>query len=134
MDVAKDMITTLRHCLTELEEELLRKEEVVVTFNHFLEAATTKEVQGKAWLQDFENLLQWVELMEKQSTTKASRPQAKAVTSVSMCLTDISSNRKPKCLSQGYSHSVCSHSNLKTHFYQGWQSQHAACQVRSQTG
>lgn len=39
----------------------------VVTFNHFLEAAAEKEVQGKARLQDFiENLLQRVELAEKQ--------------------------------------------------------------------
>lgn len=39
----------------------------VVTFNHFLEAAAEKEVQGKARLQDFiENLLHRVELAEKQ--------------------------------------------------------------------
>lgn len=39
----------------------------VVTFNHFLEAAAEKEVQGKARLHDFiENLLQRVELAEKQ--------------------------------------------------------------------
>ena len=39
----------------------------VVTFNHFLEAAAEKELQGKARLQDFiENLLQRVELAEKQ--------------------------------------------------------------------
>lgn len=39
----------------------------VVTFNHFLEAAAEKEVQGKERLQDFiENLLQRVELAEKQ--------------------------------------------------------------------
>lgn len=39
----------------------------VVTFNHFLEAAAEKEVQGKARLQDFiENLLQRVDLAEKQ--------------------------------------------------------------------
>lgn len=39
----------------------------VVTFNHFLEAAAEKEVQGKARLQDFiENLLQRVEVAEKQ--------------------------------------------------------------------
>ena len=39
----------------------------VVTFNHFLETAAEKEVQGKARLQDFiENLLHRVELAEKQ--------------------------------------------------------------------
>lgn len=39
----------------------------MVTFNHFLEAAAEKEVQGKARLQDFiENLLHRVELAEKQ--------------------------------------------------------------------
>lgn len=39
----------------------------VFTFNHFLEAAAEKEVQGKERLRDFiENLLQRVELAEKQ--------------------------------------------------------------------
>ena len=39
----------------------------MVTFNHFLETAAEKEVQGKARLQDFiENLLRRVELAEKQ--------------------------------------------------------------------
>ncbi|XP_035124177.1 protein ZNF365 isoform X3 [Callithrix jacchus] len=67
VDVAVEMIAALRQRLTESEEELLRKEEEVVTFNHFLEAAAEKEVQGKARLQDFiENLLQRVELAEKQ--------------------------------------------------------------------
>eukprot|EP00074_Homo_sapiens_P093820 XP_016871426.1 protein ZNF365 isoform X1 [Homo sapiens] len=67
VDVAVEMIAVLRQRLTESEEELLRKEEEVVTFNHFLEAAAEKEVQGKARLQDFiENLLQRVELAEKQ--------------------------------------------------------------------
>uniref|UniRef100_A0A8C5VID9 Zinc finger protein 365 n=1 Tax=Microcebus murinus TaxID=30608 RepID=A0A8C5VID9_MICMU len=67
VDVAVEMIAALRQRLTDSEEELLRKEEEVVTFNHFLEAAAEKEVQGKARLQDFiENLLQRVELAEKQ--------------------------------------------------------------------
>ncbi|XP_054546220.1 protein ZNF365 isoform X2 [Talpa occidentalis] len=67
VDVAVEMIATLRQRLTESEEELLRKEDEVVTFNHFLEAAAEKEVQGKARLHDFiENLLQRVELAEKQ--------------------------------------------------------------------
>ncbi|KAG5194629.1 hypothetical protein JEQ12_012905 [Ovis aries] len=67
VDVAVEMIAALRQRLTESEEELLRKEEEVVTFNHFLETAAEKEVQGKARLQDFiENLLHRVELAEKQ--------------------------------------------------------------------
>ncbi|KAM9061052.1 protein ZNF365 isoform 3-T3 [Sarcophilus harrisii] len=67
VDVAVEMIAVLRQRLTESEEELLRKEEEVVTFNHFLEAAAEKEVQGKARLQNFiENLLQRVDLAEKQ--------------------------------------------------------------------
>uniref|UniRef100_G3RST4 Zinc finger protein 365 n=1 Tax=Gorilla gorilla gorilla TaxID=9595 RepID=G3RST4_GORGO len=32
-------------------------------------------------------------------------------------LTDISSNRKPKCLSRGHPHSVCNHPDLKAHFH-----------------
>ncbi|KAG8135150.1 hypothetical protein E2320_008193, partial [Naja naja] len=53
--------------LTESEEELHRKEEEVVTFNHFLEEAAEKEVRGKARLERFiENLLQRVDQAEKQ--------------------------------------------------------------------
>uniref|UniRef100_A0A8C4PPZ4 Zinc finger protein 365 n=1 Tax=Equus asinus TaxID=9793 RepID=A0A8C4PPZ4_EQUAS len=118
VDVAVEMIAALRQRLTESEEELLRKEEEVVTFNHFLEAAAEKEVQGKARLQDFiENLLQRVELAEKQLEYYQSQQAAGLGRDVSEhVLTDISSNRKPKCL-RGHPHSVCNHPDLKTHFH-----------------
>lgn len=32
-------------------------------------------------------------------------------------LTDISSNRKPKCLSRGHPHHVCNHPDVKAHFH-----------------
>ncbi|XP_031317095.1 protein ZNF365 [Camelus dromedarius] len=119
VDVAVEMIAVLRQRLTESEEELLRKEEEVVTFNHFLEAAAEKEVQGKARLQDFiENLLHRVELAEKQleyyHSQQAAGLRRDATEHV---LTDVSSNRKPKCLSRGHPHSVCNHPDLKTHFH-----------------
>ncbi|NWU66364.1 ZN365 protein, partial [Pterocles burchelli] len=67
VDVAVEMIAALKQRLTESEEELHRKEEEVVTFNHFLEEAAEKEVRGKARLQHFiENLLQRVDLAERQ--------------------------------------------------------------------
>ncbi|KAF7247390.1 hypothetical protein EYD10_06616, partial [Varanus komodoensis] len=67
VDVAVEMIAVLKQRLMESEEELHRKEEEVVTFNHFLEEAAEKEVRGKARLQHFiENLLQRVDLAEKQ--------------------------------------------------------------------
>ncbi|NXF34346.1 ZN365 protein, partial [Nyctibius bracteatus] len=67
VDVAVEMIAALKQRLAESEEELHRKEEEVVTFNHFLEEAAEKEVQGKARLQHFiENLLQRVDLAERQ--------------------------------------------------------------------
>ncbi|XP_006835869.1 PREDICTED: protein ZNF365-like [Chrysochloris asiatica] len=121
VDVAVEMIAVLRQRLTESEEELLRKEEEVVTFNHFLEAAAEKEVQGKARLQDFiENLLQRVELAEKQLEYY----QSQQVSGPALCrdisehvLTDVSSSRKSKCLSRGHAHFVCNHSDLKTHFH-----------------
>ncbi|XP_046510787.1 protein ZNF365 isoform X2 [Equus quagga] len=118
VDVAVEMIAALKQRLTESEEELLRKEEEVVTFNHFLEAAAEKEVQGKARLQDFiENLLQRVELAEKQLEYYQSQQAAGLGRDVSEhVLTDISSNRKPKCL-RGHPHSVCNHPDLKTHFH-----------------
>ncbi|CAK7304354.1 Protein ZNF365 [Vulpes lagopus] len=119
VDVAVEMIAALRQRLTESEEELLRKEEEVVTFNHFLEAAAEKEVQGKARLQDFiENLLQRVELAEKQLEYYQSQQSAGLCRDISEhMLTDISSNRKPKCLSRGHPHPVCNHVDLKTHFH-----------------
>ncbi|NXX64658.1 ZN365 protein, partial [Spizella passerina] len=67
VDVAVEMIAALKQRLSESEEELHRKEEEVVTFNHFLEEAAEKEVRGKARLQHFiENLLQRVDLAERQ--------------------------------------------------------------------
>ncbi|XP_029465599.1 protein ZNF365 isoform X2 [Rhinatrema bivittatum] len=67
VDVAVELIAVLRQRLTESEQELLRKEEEVVTINHFLEAVAEKEVRGKARLQDFiENLLQRIDRAEKQ--------------------------------------------------------------------
>ncbi|XP_004462545.1 protein ZNF365 [Dasypus novemcinctus] len=119
VDVAVEMIAALRQRLTESEEELLRKEEEVVTFNHFLEAAAEKEVQGKARLQDFiENLLQRVELAEKQLEYYQSHQAAGLCGDISEhVLTDISSNRKPKCLGRGHLHSVCNYPDLKTHFH-----------------
>ncbi|KAI4555551.1 hypothetical protein MJG53_019241 [Ovis ammon polii x Ovis aries] len=103
VDVAVEMIAALRQRLTESEEELLRKEEEVVTFNHFLETAAEKEVQGKARLQDFiENLLHRVELAEKQLEYYHSQQGAGLCRdSREHALTDISSNRKPKCLYAG---------------------------------
>nr|XP_006111217.1 protein ZNF365 [Pelodiscus sinensis] len=67
VDVAVEMIALLKQRLTESEEELHRKEEEVVICNHFLEEAAEKEVHGKARLQNFiENLLQRVDLAERQ--------------------------------------------------------------------
>ncbi|XP_040291735.1 protein ZNF365 isoform X2 [Bufo bufo] len=67
VDVAVELIAILRQRLTESEQELQRKEEEVVSINHFLEAAAEKEFRGKRRLQQFiENLLQRVELAEKQ--------------------------------------------------------------------
>ncbi|XP_055281623.1 protein ZNF365 [Moschus berezovskii] len=117
--VAVEMIAALRQRLMDSEEELLRKEEEVFTFNHFLETAAEKEVQGKARLQDFiENLLHRVELAEKQLEYYHSQQGAGlGGDSREHALTDISSNRKPKCLSRGHLYSVCNHPDLKTHFH-----------------
>ncbi|XP_037660023.1 protein ZNF365 [Choloepus didactylus] len=119
VDVAVEMIAALRQRLTESEEELLRKEEEVVTFNHFLEAAAEKEVQGKARLQDFiENLLQRVELAEKQLEYYQSQQTAGLCHDISKhVLTDISSNKKPRCLGRGHPHSASNYPDLKTHFH-----------------
>ncbi|XP_005360202.1 protein ZNF365 [Microtus ochrogaster] len=119
VDVAVEMIAVLKQRLTESEEELLRKEEEVVTFNHFLEAAAEKEVQGKARLQDFiENLLQRVELAEKQLEYYQSQQASGFSRDASEhVLTDISSNRKPRCLIRGHPHSVCNHPELRAHFH-----------------
>ncbi|XP_032046006.1 protein ZNF365-like [Aythya fuligula] len=67
VDVAVEMIAALKQRLSESKEELHRKEEEVVTFKHFLEEAAEKELRGKARLQHFiENLLQRVDLVERQ--------------------------------------------------------------------
>lgn len=119
VDVAVEMIAALKQRLTESEDELLKREEEVVTFNHFLEAAAEKEVQGKARLQDFiENLLKRVEFAEKQLEYYQSQQASGLSRDISEhVLTDISSNRKPRCLSRGHPHSVCNHPELKTHFH-----------------
>lgn len=119
VDAAVEMIAVLRQRLTESEEELLRKEEEVVTFNHFLEAAAEKEVQGKARLRDFiESLLQRVEVAEKQLEFYESRQASGLCRGVSEhVLADISSNRKPKCSSRGHPHPGCNHLDLKAHLH-----------------
>ncbi|XP_068957955.1 protein ZNF365 isoform X1 [Petaurus breviceps papuanus] len=119
VDVAVEMIAVLRQRLTESEEELLRKEEEVVTFNHFLEAAAEKEVQGKARLQNFiENLLQRVDLAEKQLEYYQSQQVSGHGKGASEHLfTDIASNRKPKCLCRGGPHPACHNPDLKAHFH-----------------
>uniref|UniRef100_A0A8C5L5J0 Zinc finger protein 365 n=1 Tax=Jaculus jaculus TaxID=51337 RepID=A0A8C5L5J0_JACJA len=115
--VAVEMIAALRQRLTQSEEELLRKEEEVITFNHFLEAAAEKEVQGKARLQDFiENLLQRVELAEKQ-LEYYQRQQASGLShDIREHVVSSLSNQQPRG-SRGHPHSVCNHPELKTHFH-----------------
>uniref|UniRef100_A0A2K5DHP6 Zinc finger protein 365 n=1 Tax=Aotus nancymaae TaxID=37293 RepID=A0A2K5DHP6_AOTNA len=120
VDVAVEMIAALRQRLTESEEELLRKEEEVVTFNHFLEAAAEKEVQGKARLQDFiENLLQRVELAEKQLEYYQSQQASGFRRDLSGCFFLLTSSPFPPtiCRSRGHPHSVCNHPDLKAHFH-----------------
>ncbi|KAM4774753.1 protein ZNF365 isoform 2-T3 [Cyanocitta cristata] len=101
VDVAVEMIAALKQRLSESEEELHRKEEEVVTFNHFLEEAAEKEVRGKARLQHFiENLLQRVDLAERQLEYYQNQQMVCNHTDVSEhVFTDISLNKKPRCLS-----------------------------------
>lgn len=67
VDVAVELIAGLRQRLSKSEDELLKKEEEVIAINNFLETAAEKEVQGKVKLCHFiENLLQRVDLAEKQ--------------------------------------------------------------------
>ncbi|XP_069467297.1 protein ZNF365 [Ambystoma mexicanum] len=67
VDVAVELIAGLKQRLTESEHELLKKEEEVLAINNFLETAAEKEIQGKVKLCQFiENLLQRVDLAEKQ--------------------------------------------------------------------
>ncbi|XP_028942171.1 protein ZNF365, partial [Antrostomus carolinensis] len=132
VDVAVEMIAALKQRLTESEEELHRKEEEVVTFNHFLEEAAEKEVRGKARLQHFiENLLQRVDLAERQLEYYQNQQMVCNHTDVSEHLvihpnidqpdlqefTDISLNKKPRCLSRG-SHTSYNIPDTKPHSFQ----------------
>ncbi|KAG9484939.1 hypothetical protein GDO78_008183 [Eleutherodactylus coqui] len=106
VDVAVELIAILRQRLTESEQELQRKEEEVVSINHFLEAAAEKEFRGKRRLQQFiENLLQRVELAEKQlefyqnRQIKNNQPGPEDAMVV-----HFQANRKSKCQSRGNFH------------------------------
>ncbi|NXK50299.1 ZN365 protein, partial [Chauna torquata] len=133
VDVAVEMIAALKQRLTESEEELHRKEEEVVTFNNFLEEAAEKEVRGKARLQHFiENLLQRVDLAERQLEYYQNQQIACNHTDVSDHVvthpnidqpdlhkfTDISLNKKPRCLSRGSQHASYNMPDTKPHSFQ----------------
>ncbi|XP_014796042.1 PREDICTED: protein ZNF365 [Calidris pugnax] len=120
VDVAVEMIAALKQRLTESEEELHRKEEEVVTFNHFLEEAAEKEVRGKARLQHFiENLLQRVDLAERQLEYYQNQQMVCHHTDVSEhVFTDISLNKKPRCLSRGSQHASYNIPDAKPHSFQ----------------
>ncbi|NWH85344.1 ZN365 protein, partial [Aegithalos caudatus] len=135
VDVAVEMIAALKQRLSESEEELHRKEEEVVTFNHFLEEAAEKEVRGKARLQHFiENLLQRVDVAERQleyyqnqqmvcSHTDGSEHMVSRQTFLKdhpdlQEFTDISLNKKPRCLSRGSQHASCNIPDAKPHSFQ----------------
>ncbi|NWQ97219.1 ZN365 protein, partial [Burhinus bistriatus] len=137
VDVAVEMIAALKQRLTESEEELHRKEEEVVTFNHFLEEAAEKEVRGKARLQHFiENLLQRVDLAERQLEYYQNQQMVCNHTDVSEHMvsqqnpspslspttgekfTDISLNKKPRCLSRGSQHASYNIPDAKPHSFQ----------------
>ncbi|XP_054839248.1 protein ZNF365 isoform X2 [Eublepharis macularius] len=119
VDVAVEMIAVLKQRLTESEEELHRKEEEVVTFNHFLEEAAEKEVRGKARLQHFiENLLQRVDLAEKQLEYYQNQQIMANYSDVNEhVFTDISSSKKPRCL-RGSQHAFYSSPDAKPHPFQ----------------
>ncbi|XP_071420321.1 protein ZNF365 [Pithys albifrons albifrons] len=120
VDVAVEMIAALKQRLSESEEELHRKEEEVVTFNHFLEEAAEKEVRGKARLQHFiENLLQRVDLAERQLEYYQKQQMLCHHTDVSEhVFTDISLNKKPRCLSRGSQHTLYNNPDTKPHSFQ----------------
>ncbi|KAM6329874.1 protein ZNF365 [Podargus strigoides] len=120
VDVAVEMIAALKQRLTESEEELHRKEEEVVTFNHFLEEAAEKEVRGKARLQHFiENLLQRVDLAERQLEYYQNQQMVCNHTDISEhVFTDISLNKKPRCLSRGSQHTSYNIPDAKPHSFQ----------------
>ncbi|NXS63287.1 ZN365 protein, partial [Brachypteracias leptosomus] len=133
VDVAVEMIAALKQRLSESEEELHRREEEVVTFNHFLEEAAEKEVRGKARLQHFiENLLQRVDLAERQLEYYQNQQMVCNHTNVSehvviqpnidqpdlQKFTDISLNKKPRCLSRGSQHASYNIPDVKPHSFQ----------------
>ncbi|NWR37117.1 ZN365 protein, partial [Tachuris rubrigastra] len=133
VDVAVEMIAALKQRLSESEEELHRKEEEVVTFNHFLEEAAEKEVRGKARLQHFiENLLQRVDLAERQLEYYQNQQMVCHHTNSSEHVvihpntgcpglqefTDISLNKKPRCLSRGSQHTSYNIPDAKPHSFQ----------------
>ncbi|NWT69682.1 ZN365 protein, partial [Prunella himalayana] len=124
VDVAVEMIAALKQRLSESEEELHRKEEEVVTFNHFLEEAAEKEVRGKARLQHFiENLLQRVDVAERQLEYYQTQQVLCNHTDISEHLvshrfTDISLNKKPRCLSRGSQHASYNIPDAKPHSFQ----------------
>uniref|UniRef100_A0A8C8RLG2 Zinc finger protein 365 n=1 Tax=Pelusios castaneus TaxID=367368 RepID=A0A8C8RLG2_9SAUR len=117
VDVAVEMIAVLKQRLTESEEELHRKEEEVVTFNHFLEEAAEKEVRGKARLQHFiENLLQRVDLAERQLEYYQNQQIMCNYNDVNKHMfTDLLSNKKPRCLSRGSQHPSYTTPDAKPH-------------------
>ncbi|XP_070608128.1 protein ZNF365 [Erythrolamprus reginae] len=119
VDVAVEMIAVLQQRLTESEEELHRKEEEVVTFNHFLEEAAEKEVRGKARLERFiENLLQRVDQAERQ--LEKYQHQHLLGSSVDLgqhLFADLSSFKKARCL-WGYPYSPGSPPDPKPHSLQ----------------
>ncbi|XP_062831844.1 protein ZNF365 [Anolis carolinensis] len=119
VDVAVEMIAVLKQRLTESEEELHRKEEEVVTFNHFLEEAAEKEFHGKARLQRFiENLLQRVDLAEKQLEYYQNQQITGNYSDVNeQVFTDMSSSKKPRCL-RGAQHVFYNSSDAKPHCFQ----------------
>ncbi|NXD36594.1 ZN365 protein, partial [Copsychus sechellarum] len=133
VDVAVEMIAALKQRLSESEEELHRKEEEVVTFNHFLEEAAEKEVRGKARLQHFiENLLQRVDLAERQLEYYQNQQMVCNHTNVNEHVvihpnidhpdfqefTDTSLNKKPRCLSQGSQQASYNIPDAKPHSFQ----------------
>ncbi|XP_053164868.1 protein ZNF365 isoform X2 [Hemicordylus capensis] len=119
VDVAVEMIAVLKQRLTESEEELHRKEEEVVTFNHFLEEAAEKEVRGKARLHHFiENLLQRVDLAEKQLEYYQNQQIMGNYSDVNEhVFTDISFSKKPRCL-RGNQHAFYNTPDAKPHSHQ----------------
>ncbi|XP_009704465.1 PREDICTED: protein ZNF365-like, partial [Cariama cristata] len=92
----------------------------VVTFNHFLEEAAEKEVRGKARLQHFiENLLQRVDLAERQLEYYQNQQMVCNHTNISEhVFTDISLNKKPRCLSRGSQNASYNIPDAKPHSFQ----------------